>query len=77
MSDHYFPCGHKIVLGHTCPVCENAKLLAALRAVEWGRTSAEWDREHGDVCPSCGGRKEKGHAPNCQLAAALALAEGD
>ena len=30
MTEHYFPCGHKMVLGHTCPVCVNADLVAAL-----------------------------------------------
>ena len=33
MTEHYFPCGHKMVLGHTCPVCVNADLVAALEGI--------------------------------------------
>ena len=34
MTEHYFPCGHKMVLGHTCPVCVNADLVAALKWID-------------------------------------------
>jgi hypothetical protein len=50
-------------------------LVAALEAVEWGGTWIDChdpNEYREDVCPSCGGWKEKGHAPDCQLAAALA-----
>ena len=76
MSEHYFPCGHKTVLGHTCPVCVKAALVAALRAVEWGAIAKS--------CPSCGGWEHAGprgagggHRPDCQLDAALRAAEGE
>jgi len=52
------------------------ELLAALRAVEWHRTSAKWGTITTDVCPSCGETVIEGHAPDCQLANALALVEG-
>ena len=70
MSEHYFPCGHKIVLGHTCPVCENKAILAALKAVEW-------PYEGRYACPCCGQHKGQGHALDCQLAKALKDAEGE
>ena len=60
----------------------NADLLAALKAVEW---VAFEDREWSVTdyqCPTCGGTEPRtarddkgGHAPDCQLAAALAKAK--
>jgi len=75
MSEHYFPCGHKIVLGHTCPVCVNTALLAVLKAVEWAPPHLT-DGLH-DICPSCGHFKNQGHAPDCQLDKALRAADPD
>ena len=80
MSEHYFPCGHKVVLGHTCPVCVNAALLAALKAVEWVRLSP-FEAALGEddpcwiECPSCRRPQTDGHASDCELAAALRAAE--
>ena len=51
------------------------ELVAALEAVEWYRTSAKWGTKTTDVCPSCGETVIEGHAPDCQLAAALAKAK--
>jgi len=73
MSEHYFPCGHKMVLGRTCPVCVNAALVAALRAVEY-----VWNSPlELDLCPECHTAQGNGHAPDCQLAKALKDAEGE
>ena len=50
----------------------HAALLAALRAVEWGEDIEGWV-----ICPSCHAQewqKPGVHAPDCQLASALALA---
>jgi len=69
MTEHYFPCGHKMVLGHTCPVCVNADLVAALEAVEWVCDAGLW------YCPCCKQQRTKGHKTDCQLAAALAKAK--
>lgn len=64
----------------------NAQLLAACEAVEWkGRES--WSPNHiskdGTVCttwsqgcPCCTRHIETGHAPNCQLAAAIREGRG-
>lgn len=51
---------------------EKADLLAALKAVEWvyfNASAAMW-------CPSCLSPKCDGHFGACQLAAAIAKAEG-
>jgi hypothetical protein len=47
------------------------QLLATLAAVEW------IDVESWDMCPSCHATKSEGHAPDCQLAAALRAAKGE
>lgn len=48
-------------------------LLAALKAVEWVPTGEDGEGE--EQCPSCGDWKHRGHAPDCQLAAALRKGE--
>jgi hypothetical protein len=58
-------------------VNSHANLLAALKAVEWHRTSAKWGTITTDVCPSCGETVIEGHASDCQLALAIKKAEGE
>ncbi len=48
-------------------------MLAALEAVEWVYDTGLV----GYWCPDCENEKEKGHADDCQLAAALKLARGE
>ena len=52
----------------------NADLVAALKAVEWQYVAGS---QNGSFCPSCWASKTLGHAPKCQLAAALAKAKGE
>ena len=47
-------------------------LVAALVAVEWQYVAGS---QNGSFCPSCWASKTLGHAPKCQLAAALAKAK--
>jgi hypothetical protein len=61
----------------------NALLLAAaptmydaLKAAEWSGTTCGDGGPYGDVCPICGGEKAAGHEKGCQLAGAIAKAEG-
>lgn len=59
------------------------QLYEALAAVEWEECHTDTDyNKTGEliwyVCPSCDGvRDEGGHAPDCQLAAALKAARGE
>jgi hypothetical protein len=48
---------------------KNANLIDLLRKVEWAAYSPDhpWDQ----CCPVCGRLKRDGHAPDCELAAAL------
>ena len=50
----------------------HAALVAALRAVEWVRGVGQ-----GEWCYVCMRQRGKGHAPDCQLDAALRAAEPD
>ena len=54
----------------------HADLVAALEAVEWVEDTYASDQvaEQALMCASCSGWKPEGHAPDCQLA--LALAKG-
>ena len=53
-------------------VNSHAALVAALRAVEWVRGVGQ-----GEWCYVCMHQRGKGHAPDCQLDAALRAAEGE
>ena len=59
-----------IALDHNA-VNAHAALLSVLEAVEWVDAGLNW------YCPSCRGWKREGHAPDCQLAAALRDAKGE
>lgn len=48
-------------------------LLAACKAVEWIYMPRTLELR----CPKCGRRIDNGHAPDCQLAAAIRAAEGE
>jgi len=52
--------------GHASRDAEVEKLRAVLRKVEWMGAY-----EHAAMCPECDGRERDGHAPDCELAAAL------
>jgi hypothetical protein len=49
-------------------------MLAELRRLEWSDTTS-FPGDPSPCCPSCYRGRDKGHAPDCTLAAAIRMAE--